>query len=123
MKSAFEKALPELVSAGIISDETAQKINEYYLNKPKPENNRLLVVFGILGSLLVGLGIILIIAHNWDHLGRITKTVLSFVPLIVGQALAVYSLTVKKDSMVWKESGGTFLFLAIGSTISLIAQI
>ena len=62
------KDIPELVKADIISQDTADKISAYYCRQAGQSTNRLFVVFGILGSIFVGLGIILIIAHNWDNL-------------------------------------------------------
>lgn len=58
------KDIPELVKAEVISEETADKIRDFYRNKRGQSTNRLFIVFGILGGILVGLGIILIIAHN-----------------------------------------------------------
>ena len=66
------KDIQDLVNAEIISDEVADKIQDYYRTKGSLSKNRLFVVFGILGAILIGLGIILIIAHNWDELSRLT---------------------------------------------------
>ena len=60
------KDLPELIAAGIISEETARNIQQYYQHKSQTSGNKLYIVFGILGALLIGLGIILIVAHNWN---------------------------------------------------------
>ncbi len=117
------KDIPELVSAEVISQETADRIHAYYHSKGGQNQSRLLIVFGILGSLLVGLGIILIIAHNWDELSKATKTLLAFVPLVIGQTLCGYTLLKKQDSTAFRESSSAFLFIAIAANISLIAQI
>ena len=117
------KEIPELVDAGIISQETAEKINDYYLQKNSQSPNRLILVFGILGAILVGLGVLLIIAHNWDNLSRLTKTVFAFLPMLVGQALCGYTLIKKTNSKVWRESSTAFLFLAVGASISLVSQV
>ncbi len=119
----LQKETSELIKAGIISEETAEKIKGYYKTKETSSTNRLFVVFGVLGAILVGLGIILIIAHNWDNLSKTIKTVLAFVPLIIGQLFAGYSLLKRKDSQVWKESSSAFLFFSVGAAISLISQI
>lgn len=117
------KHLQELLEANVITEETAHKIREYYRLKKAQNPNRLFIILGILGSLLIGLGIILIIAHNWEKLPRITKTVLAFFPLIVGQMLCGYTLLKKKNNKIWAESSTTFLFFAIGACIALISQI
>lgn len=116
------KELPELVKNGVISEEVASRIEAYYLSQQDASPNKLFTVFGVLGSLLVGLGLILILAHNWDGFSRSLKTMLAFLPLLVGQVIAGYAIF-KKKSAVWKEASGTFLFFAVGSSIALVSQI
>lgn len=122
MNSKLIKELPDLIANEIISKEVASKIEQYYLTKQNNSPNRLFTVFGVLGSLLVGLGIILILAHNWDMFSRTTKTIFAFLPLLIGQAFVAFSL-LKTKSNTWKEASGTFLFFAIGSSIALVSQI
>lgn len=117
------KELPDLVSADIISQETADKIRGYYTSKENPSANRLVLAFSMLGAILVGLGIILIIAHNWDELSRTTKTIFAFLPLVVGQALSGFVLLKRPNNPAWRESAAAFLFFAIGASISLVSQI
>lgn len=117
------KALPELQKAGIISDEIALNIQAYYHKESNKSQNRLFIVFGILGAILVGLGIILIIAHNWDELSKSTKSVLAFLPLIIGQIICGYVLMKQAEKAAWRESASAFLFFSVGASISLISQI
>lgn len=120
---SIDKDIPELVKAGIITPETADALRGYYNKKSSSSSNRLFLAFGILGAILVGLGIILIIAHNWDELSRPIKTIFAFLPLVVAQAICFYVLLKKSDNVVWIESATTFLIFAIGACISLISQI
>lgn len=90
------KDLQELLNANVISQSTADQITEYYKNKKNKEPNRLIAVFGIVGAILVGMGIILIVAHNWDNFNRFTKSLLAFLPLIAGQILAAYAMIKRK---------------------------
>ena len=122
MKSKLVDELPELVRNKVISEEVAIKIRGYYQSQESETPNKLFTVFGVLGSLLVGLGIILILAHNWDDFSRALKTGLAFFPLILGQVLTGYAI-LKKKSATWKEASGTFLFFAVGSSIALVSQI
>jgi uncharacterized membrane protein len=115
--------LPELVKAGVISEDTAAAIASYYNNKKEPSTNKLFVVFGILGAILVGLGIILIIAHNWDNLSRSLKTVFAFLPLLIGQLLCAFAFLKKPGNVAWRESSTVFLFFAVGASIGLVSQI
>ena len=111
--------ITELLNAGIITPEIAERINNYYNTKSGPPQNKVVIVFGILGALLVGLGIILILASNWDDLPRSVKTVIAFIPLLIGQFCCGYTLIKKEDSMAWREASSVFLIIAIGASISL----
>lgn len=117
------KDLQELVNANVISEEVAADIQAYYSSKHKSPRNKLFIAFAILGALLIGLGIILIIAHNWDDLSKTTKTIIAFLPLLIGQALSGYALFRRNDSTAWREAASAFLFCAVGASISLISQI
>jgi len=117
------KDLPELVSANVITNDIARQITEYYRRKQVTSPNRQLLIFGILGALLVGIGIMFIIANQWDELPLTVKTVCAFLLLIVPQLLCIYVLLKKQDKVVWKESVALLLFFAVGANISLISQI
>jgi uncharacterized membrane protein len=123
MSKPILKDLPELIAANVINEETAQRIRAFYQQKEEHEPNRLVIVFGILGALLVGLGIILIIAHNWDTLGKVPKIGIALLPLLVGQAVAAFVLFEKSDSTAWREGAAAFLFLAIAASISIVSQV
>lgn len=118
------KDIAELIKAGIISQETADKIQKYYKSKNEESNNsKLFIVFGVLGAILVGLGVILIISHNWDELSRATKTLFAFLPLVIGQILGVFVMLKKSKSTAWREGVAAFIFFAVGASIAMVSQI
>ncbi len=123
MSKPILKDLPELVAANVVTEETAQRIRAFYQQKEQHEPNRLVIVFGILGALLVGLGIILIIAHNWDTQGKVPKLGIALLPLLIGQAVCAFVLFRKADSTAWREGAATFLFMAIAASISIVSQV
>lgn len=115
--------LPALMHAGVISAETAEKLHAYYGEIKKGNKSRIaLIIFGMLGALLVGAGIILLLAHNWDELSRGERTVLSLLPLLIGQLLAGWTILKKRESVAWREGTAIFVMLALGAAISLIGQ-
>lgn len=122
MNSKIKNDIKELVETQVISKDTALNIENYYKSKQVDAPNRLFTIFAVLGSTLVGLGIILILAHNWDYFSRPVKTIFAFAPLIIGQFIVGYSI-LKKKSTTWKEASGVFLFFAVGSSIALVSQI
>src|ERR1043166_5041491 len=85
--------LPELVTSGVLTEETANALRQRYSAQPPGEARRIgFVLSAILGSLLVGAGIILLVAHNWDFFSRPVRCALAIAPLLLSQALAVFVL-------------------------------
>jgi uncharacterized membrane protein len=75
-----------------------------------------------LGSALVAAGIILLIAHNWDELSRAMRTAIAFLPLLIAQALVVFTLMRRNESHPWREAAAIFDVAAVATAISLISQ-
>jgi uncharacterized membrane protein len=113
--------LPELVAAGAISPENEAAIDRYY-GPAEPRTNFGFIILATLGAALVGAGIILLIAHNWDDFSRAARTVIAFIPLLVAQALVVFVLLRRNESPAWRESVAVFDVAAVGTAISLIRQ-
>ncbi|MCB0762504.1 MAG: DUF2157 domain-containing protein [Flavobacteriales bacterium] len=123
MANSLLKNLEELVQDEVITSETADKITKWYADQHPPREARLLAIFGVIGAILIGLGLILIVAHNWDAFPRGVKTVWAFVPLILGLAGSAYTLLKRPESVAMRESSGSFTILAVGVAISLVSQI
>ncbi len=117
------KELPGLIEKGVISADSAENIRKHYGDvSQEGGKSTAFIVCSILGSIFIGLGIILILAHNWKDMSRFTRTVLSFLPLITSQLIAAWVLTKKNFSVAWREGIGVFLMISIGSSIALISQ-
>lgn len=117
------KDLDELVAANLISADAATAIRAYYAQKDTGKASWPLLVFSILGAVLVGLGLILIIAHNWDTMSRGLKLFFAFLPLLLAQALSAFTLLRRADKPVWRETSAVLLFFSVGASISLVSQI
>ncbi len=116
--------LPEWVAAGLVSQETADALREHYSSSPPSEARPRIgfVLSAILGSLLVGAGIVLLVAHNWDFLSRAVRCAIAFAPLLLSQALAVFVLLRRRGSAPWRESAAILNVAAIGMAIALVGQ-
>ncbi|MEI7437062.1 MAG: DUF2157 domain-containing protein [bacterium] len=115
--------LPQLVAQGILtSDADARLRARYGPLEPARPARLAVIIFGVLGALLIGAGIILVLAHNWEGLSRPVRAGLSFLPLVLAQGLAAWVIFKRPQSTAWREGAGTLLFLMIGSSISLVAQ-
>ncbi|MFL6505863.1 MAG: DUF2157 domain-containing protein [Candidatus Udaeobacter sp.] len=113
--------LPELVAGGVITSENARAIDGYY-EHDQPRTNFAFVILAALGSTLVAAGIILLIAHNWDELSRAARTGIAFLPLLIAQALVVFTLMRRNESRPWREAAAIFDVAAVATAISLISQ-
>src|SRR5882762_633383 len=113
--------LPELVASGVISSENADAIDRHY-GPAESRTNFGFIILATVGAALVGAGIILLIAHNWDDLSRATRTVIAFIPLLIAQALVVFVLMRRNESRPWREAVAVFDVAAVATAISLISQ-
>ena len=118
------KELDELTAAEVISPEVAERIRHYAEQRTQSNSShRLLTVFGALGAILIALGVIVLLAHNWDELPRWIKTFFSFLPLLAGQAACGYLLFKKGLTSWWGEAAAAFTALTIGATIAMVHQV
>jgi uncharacterized membrane protein len=116
------KEIDTLETAGVINVDTKERIKTYYLDQ-KSGRGTLSIMLGILGAVLVGLGVILLLAHNWDFFPKWVKTSIAFLPLIIAQSLCAYTLLKKRNNRTWIESSSTLLMFSIGSCMAMVSQI
>lgn len=116
--------LPGLKEKAVISQESADALQQHYQSILPPKTNfqqLVTIFFGILSAALTGAGIILILAHNWDEIPRQIRAGMALIPLCVAAGLGFYTL--KKDkSAASRESIAIFTALASAAAIALISQ-
>lgn len=94
------------------------------LETEKPNyNSTLMIVFSILGALLVGVGVVLVFITFWQEMPMLSKGVLSFLPLLAGQASGLFVLIKKKDKLPWCEGAGVLWTAGIAATLTMIYNI
>lgn len=117
------RELPDLLVKGILTQETADRLRQHYGEvKSISKTTVMLIILGTIGALLIGLGIILLLAHNWEQFSWFTRAILSLAPLVIGQGLALWVLWKRPQSGAFKEGAATFLSLMVGASIALISQ-
>lgn len=115
--------LPQLVAQGVLTPDAEARLRAHYgAIEPERPARLAVIIFGILGALLIGAGVILVLAHNWENLSRPVRAGLSFLPLMAAQGLAARVMIKRSQSTAWREGAGALLFLMIGASISLVAQ-
>jgi len=112
--------LPRLESAGLLDSDTRSRLENHYRQDLPPTYNRIMVVVGILASSLIGLGTILIFAHNWSELSRPLRAILALTPLILAAGAGVW--VIRKGGHAWSEAASLGQALGVGIAISLIGQ-
>lgn len=119
----LERELPVLQERGLLQPAQAEGILAYYRTRaPEGANRLLIVLFGVLGSLLIGGGLLLIIAHNWSEWTRPVRAFLSVLPMMAAQGLSAFALLRRPASRAWHESLGIIWPLTILAAIALISQ-
>jgi uncharacterized membrane protein len=113
--------LKGLVARGVLDEAAAERVRAHYsqaAGEPRLGWGMILLATG--GAALIGLGIILIFAHNWESWTPGLRAALSLLPLLVGQAACVLAL--RRNSRALSEAAALFTAIAIGASIALIAQ-
>lgn len=117
------RELPGLVDKGVIPAESAERLKQHYGPVDRPLGTRtFLLVFGVIGAILVGLGIILILAHNWEQLSKLNRLLIAVGLLVAAQSLAGCVLWFKQGSQVWREAAAALLVLMVGAAMAIVGQ-
>jgi uncharacterized membrane protein len=116
--------LPGLVAGGVIDQAAADRLRQHFEAGVSEGGGRrvAVVAFGGLGAALIGGGIVLMLAHNWDELSRSMRAGLTLGLLLAAQGLAGWALHARRRSTAWGESAAAFLALAVGASIALVSQ-
>ncbi len=129
-RDAVLAELPELVARGLITADQAERIRAHYGPHDAPsmtpddgQHRRLSTVLGTVGAALIGLGLVLVVAHNWSGLSRPVRTLLAFLPVVVGQGLVAFGLWRRPGRTAWTEGGSVFLAAAVGACLAIVAQL
>jgi uncharacterized membrane protein len=123
----FEQRLKQQIKIwleeGIITQEQVEQMTKRETEIKQDSSSTLTLVFGILGAVLIGGGLILIFARNWSELPVFIRTFLAFLPLLISQALTIMIYKKKLFTPTWREGVGVFYSISILACVALISQI
>jgi len=115
------------ISEGIIAPEQEERILSRYRvleeAEEKAGSSKLITVISVMGSILIGVGVILFIAANWTMIPRWGKLSIIFLSLFASYAAGWYLRYEKKS---FPKVGASLIFLGtiiFGAGIFLVAQI
>lgn len=83
----------------------------------------IIVVFAVVGSLLLGCGLIFMFVGFWESIPDALLSVFAFVPMLCGQALAFYTFKKKSDSFAWREGVSVIWCAGCAATVALADSI
>lgn len=108
---------------GFISEEQNIKIRSFYKENPAyPKKQEILpMILAVIGSILVGLGIILLVAKNWEIMSRPTRLVVSVIPFLSGFAFAFWFIS-KDTKRTYLQAIGIFISISILAGLGLVGQ-
>ncbi len=115
--------LPGLQRDGVLDAATAERLRVRYDGEGAAAGGWARTLFPLLGAVLMALGVILLVAHNWDQLSRPLRVLLAFTPLLLGQLACVWTFLRARHSAAWRESSAAFTALSFAAALSLVGQI
>ena len=118
----LDEQLPAWEREGIVTTDGARKLRERY--PAEPQGGLAQLVVGAVGALLIGTGLIAVLAFNWDDFPRWVRLVLALGPLAVTQAVSWWVLGRGESAKPWqREAAALVQTLAVGAAMALVSQI
>jgi len=117
----LEKELPSWVREELVSEASAQVLLRRYEGEKSSQRSSG-IAFSLLGFALVGLGIISILAYNWDELGHLERTLLAIMLLVGAQGFAFWVKRYRSSDVALLEGSGVLWFLMMGASLAIIGQ-
>ena len=114
--------LPAWEREGIVTADGARLLRERYV--AEPQGGLAQMVVGAVGALLIGTGLIAVLAYNWDDFPRWVRMALALVPLAASQAVSWWVLQKDEAAKPWqREATALVQTLAAGAAMALVSQI
>ncbi len=113
----MSRELETLAASGVIPGDVPRRVFEHYDRQPASS----FPVLGVLGATLVGLGVVLILAHNWSQLPAFGRAAIALAGLLGAQGLAAFALH-RPGAAGWQEAAGIVSTLAVVCAAALIGQ-
>ncbi len=121
MRRSVHDALQHWLGEGLLTSEQVQELSESFEKAEKPrESGRLVLIFGTIGAVLTGLGVILFVASNWATMSPGARTVVLLA--VYGAVVAGAVFAERRDLSVVADALWLLSTLVLGANIFLMAQ-
>ena len=120
--------LDEYQNAGIIDADTRERFNAYLSSKIDSEKSSvgkfMMNLIYVLGTAILALGVILIIAYNWTDFPKFMRLFIGFAPLLASGALACWYLKTKAvRADFWREIIAVLNITGVITSIAVVSQV
>lgn len=92
--------IDKLVADKIITPEQAVIMRERQQSaSATKKQNHLTIMLAIIGSILIGAGVITLLAYNWHSFPQVLRVMLAFAPLLFSHGLMFYVWKFKREQI------------------------
>ncbi len=116
----LEQEAPKWIERGWMDESSLKALLEHYGSQGGAK--RSVIILSLFGFLLLGLGLILILAHNWEMMGRSERLLLSAGLLLLGQGAGIYAWKKGGENRALREGAAILWVLLVGASLALIGQ-
>ncbi len=120
-KKNFLNELKRFVELGIVDEGTYFRVENYYADERNLKDS-INNFFLVLASVLIGLGLVLVFAYNWEKLGRNVKSLIVILLLLFSQGVTFFVRFYNARQRLY-EAASIFQVLMVGTSIALVSQI
>lgn len=124
-----DKTKPDIESLELLAEVLEVDIEELIYGEKKEvilsqdktkQKNRIKITLAVVGSIFVASGLAILFFGFWQEFSISLQTAFSIIPMLAGQAVALYTYFKKKDSVSWRESAGVIWTIGTVATIALV---
>jgi len=114
--------LEEWVDADLITAEQARSIRHYYGDQEQGRVRSIaFILIAVTAALLIGGGIVLLLANGWEQLDEQIRVLISVLPLGLGAAVYTYAYWRHRRELAWREGVSVFFQLTIIASLGLLS--
>lgn len=118
----LKSQMPILIDKKLISPDAAKNVLQYYDIEQEENDDKFNRIVTFIGVIFIGLGLLLVLAYNWDNLTRAARLSIAVGLLFISQIAMFLGIIYNKLTTTYKESLAAFQSLMIGASISLVGQ-
>ncbi|MBR5247253.1 MAG: DUF2157 domain-containing protein [Clostridia bacterium] len=124
-----DKTKPDIESLEMLADALEVDIEELIYGEKKAviisqdktkQKNRIKITLAVVGSIFVASGLAILFFGFWQDFSVSLQTAFSVVPMLAGQAFALYTYLKKRENSSWRESASIIWTIGTVATIALV---